>query len=143
MGVSLLQNTSYGTSNLYSSSVRPYIMPILPLVIILLDYIHPDIPTMHRARSRVPSCRWTLPWYHYHGLPRARKSVFLANVAGLSFLRFWLTCSCPSKMDGVSALVTSFSLPHSCASASACAVLSWLAVSVCTLLKDWASSSSL
>ena len=47
---------------------------------------------MFKAGSRVPSCRWTLPWYHY-GFPRARKSVFLASVAGLFlFLRFPLTC---------------------------------------------------
>ena len=45
---------------------------------------------MFKAGSRVPSCRWTLPWYHY-GFPRARKSDSLANVAGL-FFAFPLTC---------------------------------------------------
>jgi len=61
-------------------------------------------------------------------------SIFLANVSASLY---------PSKMDGAWALVTSYLLPHSCPSTSACAVLFLFAIiSVSALFKDWASRSA-
>jgi hypothetical protein len=71
--------------------------------------------------SEGPSSRWTLPQYQY-GLSSSCSCPFV-HLPYLSFSS-WLTSPsfffsdhlCPSKMDGVEALVASDSLPHSCSS---------------------------